>query len=128
MKKLLSILGAISLAGTSTLGLISCKVDNTSDCDRKDIGNWHQICPKDQPFKKADNKYYVVIWRTSQEDKWKINLFNFVNSEITNIAYYEKYIIQYSIKQGYNSGLMLVEQKASGNVLIKRWEDDTKKK
>ncbi|WP_338989826.1 lipoprotein [Spiroplasma endosymbiont of Seladonia tumulorum] len=127
MKKLLSIIGAISLVGTSTLGVISCKVDNVSDCERNDIGNWKQMCPKDQPFKKVDNKYYVTIWRTTKEDKWKISLFNFINKNITNIDSYNKYILQYSIKQGYNSGLMLVEQKDDGrDALIKRWEDDSK--
>ncbi|WP_374697020.1 hypothetical protein [Spiroplasma endosymbiont of Polydrusus formosus] len=126
MKNILSILGSFVIAGISTLQIISCKIDNVSDCERNDIGNWKQMCPKDQPFKKVDNKYYVVIWRTSKEDQWKINLFNFRNSEFTNIANYDEYIVQYSIKKGYNSGLMLVKQAKVGNVLIKRWKDDSK--
>ncbi|WP_338963733.1 lipoprotein [Spiroplasma endosymbiont of Sarcophaga carnaria] len=127
MKKLLSILGSLVIVGTSTVGVISCKVDNVSECERNDIGNWKQMCPKDQPFKKVDNKYYVTIWRTTKEDKWKISLFNFINSLVTNIQKDGKYILQYSIKQGYNSGLMLVEERDQWRtVLIKRWEDDSK--
>ncbi|WP_425379622.1 lipoprotein [Spiroplasma endosymbiont of Stenodema calcarata] len=126
MKKLLNILSAISLIGTSTLGIVSCKIDILDDGKRNDVGYWNQMFPIDQPFKKVDNKYFAVIWRTSTEDYWKINLFNFKNSNITNVGTYDKYIIEYSIKQGYNSGLMLVEQKDWGNVLIKRWEDDAK--
>ncbi len=67
MKKMLSILGSFVIIGTSTLGIVSCTVDNLNDCDRNNIGNWHQMCPKDQPFKKVDDKYYVTIWRTSKK-------------------------------------------------------------
>ncbi|ALA97073.1 putative lipoprotein [Spiroplasma kunkelii CR2-3x] len=82
MKKWLSLFGTITLIGLNATEIVSCKVYNLDDCERKDIGNWKQMCTKDQPFKKVDNKYYATIWRTPKEDKWKISLFKFSNKEI----------------------------------------------
>ncbi|WP_338954653.1 hypothetical protein [Spiroplasma endosymbiont of Polydrusus cervinus] len=90
------------------------------------INYWEDVYSNDKSFNNVDNKYYYVVWRGDKNAGWKIALFKFENTNVTNIDQYGKYIIQYSVKQGYNSGLMLVEKRNPGNVLIKRWEDDNK--
>ncbi|KAI93154.1 lipoprotein [Spiroplasma melliferum] len=71
MKKILSILGAISLVGTSTTSLISCTHDK---CENKIIGNWKELCKKDKPFNenKPTDKWYLLIHRTN-DNKYHIN-------------------------------------------------------
>ncbi|WP_338954657.1 lipoprotein [Spiroplasma endosymbiont of Polydrusus cervinus] len=136
MKKIITILGTITLIGTSTASLVACNTPQYTEKELSDLkeknniktkdGVLEWIAPQEKPFSQVDNKYYFVVWRGDKNAGWKIALFKFENTNVTNIDQYGKYIIQYSVKQGYNSGLMLVEKRNPGNVLIKRWEDDNK--
>ncbi|WP_419334151.1 lipoprotein [Spiroplasma endosymbiont of Sarcophaga variegata] len=89
MKRLLSIIGAISLIGTSTTSLVACKDKtheytpeelaklkaenkiNTKDQNIKDNLEW--MAPQEKPFNKVgNNKYYYIVWRGKKTDKWKL--------------------------------------------------------
>ncbi|WP_353487075.1 lipoprotein, partial [Spiroplasma phoeniceum] len=84
MKKILSLLGTITLIGTSTTSLVAC---NTSQKYTKDelehlkkenqintkdgILEW--IAPQEKPFNQIDNnKYYFVVWRGDDNADWRI--------------------------------------------------------
>ncbi|MFU0252544.1 lipoprotein [Spiroplasma sp. Moj] len=73
MKRLLSIIGAISLVGTSTTSLVACNTPqeytkeelehlkkenkiNTTNQEIRDNLEW--IAPQEKPFNKVDNKWY----------------------------------------------------------------------
>ncbi|WP_424525858.1 lipoprotein [Spiroplasma endosymbiont of Glossina fuscipes fuscipes] len=85
MKRLLSIIGAISLVGTSTTSLVACNKTheytpeelaklkeenkiNTKDQTVRDNLEW--IAPQEKPFNEVDNKWYYVVWK--KNDKWEI--------------------------------------------------------
>ncbi|WP_253301161.1 lipoprotein [Spiroplasma endosymbiont of Phyllotreta cruciferae] len=86
MKRLLSIIGAISLVGTSTTSLVACNTKeysseklkelkeknkiNTTDENVKNNLEW--ISPQEKPFNKVDNKWYYVIWKGRN---WNITKF-----------------------------------------------------
>jgi len=124
MKKILTILGTITLIGTSTTSLVACNKSQYSENKLKKEKEKHKIdtanqelknnlewiVPQEKPFNQVDNKWYFVIWRGNEKNDWHIAKFKFNNSQITNIDKYDKYIIQCSLKQGYNSGLMLVKK------------------
>ncbi len=75
MKRLLSIIGAISLLGTSTTSLVSCHDSKTFTQKTDDIGNWKGISlPLNYFIKNNDNKYYVISHISSENKKWVINL------------------------------------------------------
>ncbi|WP_342255910.1 lipoprotein [Spiroplasma endosymbiont of Poecilobothrus nobilitatus] len=91
MKKILSILGAISLVGTSTTSLVACnkqyteeelkKLKEENKITTKD-GVLEWIAPQEKPFDNFDNKYYYVVWRGNKNDNWKITKFlNDTNNE-----------------------------------------------
>ncbi|WP_419335284.1 lipoprotein [Spiroplasma endosymbiont of Sarcophaga variegata] len=81
MKKILSLLGTITLIGISTTSLVACnKTQYTEDelkkekekhkIDTKDQNirdNLEWIVPQDKPFNEADNRWYFIIWKA---DKW----------------------------------------------------------
>ncbi|GAA6238101.1 MAG: hypothetical protein SPLM_02240 [Spiroplasma phoeniceum] len=83
MKKLLSIIGAISLVGTSTTSLVACnkpiiytpeqlkKLKEKNNITTKDgILQW--IAPQEKPFNTVDNKWYYVVWKGQN---WNISKF-----------------------------------------------------
>nr|CAK99103.1 hypothetical lipoprotein transmembrane [Spiroplasma citri] len=87
MKRLLSIIGAITLVGTSTTSLIACntaqeytpeelkelKEKNKIDTADENIkNNLEWIAPQEKPFNEVDNKYYFVVWRGDENDNWRI--------------------------------------------------------
>ncbi len=93
MKKILSLLGTITLIGTSTTSLVAC--NNTpqeytkeqlkelkckNNINTKDgILEW--IAPQEKPFNEVDNKYYFVVWRGDKNADWRI--IKFKNNEMT---------------------------------------------
>ncbi|WP_338988942.1 lipoprotein [Spiroplasma endosymbiont of Seladonia tumulorum] len=79
MKKILSIIGAISLIGTPTFNLISCN-PNIEQCHKETIGDFERICYREEKFNVADNKWYIIIAKLNLEDNWEI--FKFQNKEI----------------------------------------------
>ncbi|WP_310612947.1 lipoprotein [Spiroplasma citri] len=85
MKKILSLLGTITLIGTSTTSLVACNTQynedelkqlkkenkiNTTNQEIKDNLEW--IAPQEKPFNEVDNKYYFVVWRGDKNDNWRI--------------------------------------------------------
>ncbi|MFJ1522640.1 lipoprotein [Spiroplasma sp. ald] len=92
MKKLLCLLGTITLIGTSTTSLVACntpqeytlkelaklKEENKIHTDNQEIkDNLEWIAPQEKPFNTVDNKYYYVVWRGDKNDKWKNINFNY---------------------------------------------------
>ncbi|WP_253301098.1 lipoprotein [Spiroplasma endosymbiont of Phyllotreta cruciferae] len=86
MKKILSLLGTITLIGTSTTSLVACnkpqeytkeeltKLKEKNKINTKDgILEW--IAAQEIPFNQVDNKYYFVIWRNDNSGDWKISKF-----------------------------------------------------
>ncbi|RUO85888.1 lipoprotein, partial [Spiroplasma endosymbiont of Megaselia nigra] len=90
MKKILSLLGTITLIGTSTTSLVACNTPqeytpeelkelkeknkvNTANQEIKDNLEW--IAPQEKPFNTVDNKYYYVVWRGNEKDNWIISKF-----------------------------------------------------
>ncbi|WP_053390419.1 lipoprotein [Spiroplasma kunkelii] len=87
MKKILSLLGTITLIGTSTTSLVACntsqyskdeltklKAENKIDTTNQQIkDNLEWIAPQEKPFKNnVDNKYYFVVWRGKKTNDWRI--------------------------------------------------------
>ncbi len=82
IKKLLSILGIISLITSGSSNLIACdktiltseKLAELKEKNSKIInGNkleW--IAPQEKPFNNVDDKWYVIIWRGNEKNDWKI--------------------------------------------------------
>ncbi|AHF60969.1 hypothetical protein P344_03200 [Spiroplasma mirum ATCC 29335] len=71
MKKILSILGTITLIGTSTTSLVSCNTPQYTEKELADLkeqnkintkdGILEWIAPQEKPFNQVDNKYYFVV-------------------------------------------------------------------
>nr|CAK99923.1 hypothetical lipoprotein transmembrane [Spiroplasma citri] len=135
MKKILSLLGTITLIGTSTTSLVACNTQcnedeleqlkienkiNTTNQEIKDNLEW--IAPQEKPFNEVDNRYYFVVWRSDKNDDWKIIKFNNneVNIIIDNFKNYklEKYDLPLL-------GNDLYIKNKSG-IRCESWKDDTK--
>ncbi|UZQ32898.1 MAG: hypothetical protein OHM56_02810 [Spiroplasma phoeniceum] len=98
LKLILSLLGSITLIVTSTTNLIACntpqeytkekldafkKENQTNTTDETIKNNLEWMAPQEKPFNKVDNKYYYVVWRYNENNKWKITKFS-NNLEIKN--------------------------------------------
>ncbi|WFH00612.1 lipoprotein [Spiroplasma citri] len=83
MKKILSLLGAITLIGTSTTSLVACNTQYSEDelkelkeknkidtADENIKNNLEWIAPQEKPFNEVDNKYYYVVWRGNENEEW----------------------------------------------------------
>ncbi|WP_374696842.1 lipoprotein [Spiroplasma endosymbiont of Polydrusus formosus] len=108
MKKILSLLGTITLIGTSTTSLVACnnkhkineytkeqleklkkeKQINTTDENIKNNLEW--IASQEKPFNNVDNKYYFVVWRGDKNDDWRIVKFQ-INEEQREKQILEEY-------------------------------------
>ncbi|MBW3059458.1 hypothetical protein D6D54_08440 [Spiroplasma poulsonii] len=90
MKKILSILGTITLVVTSTTNLVACntpqeytkeelkelKEKNKINTTNQEIrNNLEWMAAQEKPFNTVDNKYYFVVWRNDNGGDWKINKF-----------------------------------------------------
>ncbi|QED24664.1 lipoprotein [Spiroplasma citri] len=93
MKRLLSIIGAITLLGTSTTSLTACnkvqeytpeeltklKAENKINTDNQQIkDNLEWIAPQEKPFNEVDNKWYYVVWRNNKNNDWRISKFKII--------------------------------------------------
>lgn len=81
MKKILSILGAITLIGTSSSSVIACNKNEYTAEELKELKEKNKINTKDKtirdnlewmasqetPFNKIDNKWYYVVWNDRNE-------------------------------------------------------------
>ncbi len=86
MKKILNLLGIITLIAVSTNSLVACNTQEytkeqldalkkernikikTSN-DKDGILEW--ITPQEKKFNQVDNKWYFVVWRCKK--KWRLN-------------------------------------------------------
>ncbi|WP_338988726.1 lipoprotein [Spiroplasma endosymbiont of Seladonia tumulorum] len=92
MKKILSLLGTITLIGTSTTSLVACNTPqeyttkelkelkeknkiNTVNQEIRENLEW--ITPQEKPFNEVDNKYYYVVWKGNNQ----LNINKFKNDE-----------------------------------------------
>ncbi len=106
MKKILNLLGTITLIGASTTNLVACdnnkiheytkeqleKLKEENKINTKDEyikNNLEWISPQEKPFNKVDNKYYFVVWHIKNNDDWRIIKFK---NDI-DIGYYKKRIL-----------------------------------
>ncbi|WFG96804.1 lipoprotein [Spiroplasma citri] len=135
MKKILSLLGTITLIGTSTTSLVACNTQcnedeleqlkienkiNTTNQEIKDNLEW--IAPQEKPFNEVDNKWYFVVWRGDKNDDWKIIKFNNneVNIIIDNFKNYE--LEKYDLPLLGND--LYIKNKSG--IRYESWKDDTK--
>jgi len=83
MKKILNILGTITLIATSTTSLVACntpqeytqaQIDKLKEENniKTNDGVLEWIAPQEKPFNKTDNKWYYVVWRGDKNDNWRI--------------------------------------------------------
>ncbi|WP_374697006.1 lipoprotein [Spiroplasma endosymbiont of Polydrusus formosus] len=82
MKKILGILGTITLIGTSTTSLIACNTSLYSEKQLKELkeknniktkdGILEWIAPEEKPFNQIDNKWYFVVWCGDNNSDWRI--------------------------------------------------------
>ncbi|GAA6238806.1 MAG: hypothetical protein SPLM_09210 [Spiroplasma phoeniceum] len=113
MKRLLSIIGAISLVGTSTTSLVACnkpqeytleelvKLKEENKITTKN-GVLEWIAPQEKPFNKVDNKYYYVVWRGNKNDKWRIIKLKHIELKIGKIFdKYNNYTLELREESGY---------------------------
>ncbi|WP_419334045.1 lipoprotein [Spiroplasma endosymbiont of Sarcophaga variegata] len=89
MKKILSLLGTITLIGTSTTSLVACntpqheytpeelaqlKKENKIKTNNQEIkDNLEWTAPQEKPFNTVDNKWYYVVWRGNKNKECKFN-------------------------------------------------------
>ncbi|WP_114565462.1 lipoprotein [Spiroplasma phoeniceum] len=116
MKKILSLLGTITLIGTSTTSLVACnktqeytpeelkelkeknKIDTTNQ-EIKDNLEW--IAAQEKPFNsQGDYKYYIIVWKGAKNDNWTIKKYKNIgyteNNTINGIISYTKIDKSYS--------------------------------
>ncbi|WP_348735758.1 lipoprotein [Spiroplasma endosymbiont of Ammophila pubescens] len=124
MKKLLSILGAISLVGTSTTSLVACNKPQYSEKELVDLkeknniitkdGILEWIAPQEKPFNNEDKKWYYIVWKGKNEDNWKIIKFKYDNYKKNKVldkySNYELQLFQTGrLGQGYWKDICLVD-------------------
>ncbi|UZQ30887.1 MAG: lipoprotein [Spiroplasma phoeniceum] len=91
MKNILSLLGTITLIGTSTTSLVSCnkpqeytkeeleklKKEHQIDTTDENIkNNLEWIAPQEKPFNTVDKNWYYVVWRGDENNDWFLTKFN----------------------------------------------------
>ncbi|MBH8623200.1 MULTISPECIES: lipoprotein [Spiroplasma] len=95
MKNILSLLGTITLIGTSTTSLVACntpheytpkelaklKEENKINTINETIkNNLEWIAQQEKPFNNVDNKWYYVVWRGDEKLDWIIIKFKNINN------------------------------------------------
>ncbi|WP_105298928.1 lipoprotein [Spiroplasma sp. ChiS] len=138
MKRLLSIIGAISLLGTSTTNVVACnapqeytseelkelKEKNKIDTADENIkNNLEWIAPQEKPFNTVDNKWYYVVWRSNEKDNWRI--VKFKSDNFKTIDKFNNFELQFfPPKNKVIYGLLIGEKQDWGYKPIKIWIDD----
>ncbi|APE74626.1 lipoprotein [Spiroplasma citri] len=137
MKKILSILGTMTLIGTSATSLAACntpqyseeeltkiKEENKINTANQEIkNNLEWIAPQEKPFNKVDNKYYFVIWYDDINNSWKI--IKFLNNNIYKKIYEDNnFVIRKSSKGDIGAGIVLNKIKGGQETGYKIWPDN----
>ncbi|WP_342256486.1 lipoprotein [Spiroplasma endosymbiont of Poecilobothrus nobilitatus] len=142
MKKILSILGTITLIGTSTTSLVACNTlqeytpEELAKLKQKNSkiinGNkleW--IAPQEKPFIIVENKYYFVVWRGNENNDWRIVKFKHFEQKEKVLDKYDKYELKTSHFGGdlfiYKNGFVSYDWNKDNGTYFKsvyRWNSD----
>ncbi|QED24045.1 lipoprotein [Spiroplasma citri] len=138
MKKILSLLGTITLIGTSTTSLVACNTQyseeeltklkaenkiNTTDENIKNNLEW--IAPQEKPFNQVDNKYYFVVWSSDDKNDWRI--IKFQNNDLQHNKILDKHnecVLVLEFLSSHNTDLFIQENKYPNRRWY--WKNDTK--
>jgi len=135
MKRLLSIIGTITLIGTSTTSLVACNKPQEYTPEKlaelkkeKEIktndGILEWITPQEKPMHKLDNKFYYVIWRPETNSSWR--LVHFQNNKKQRYHEFDeidKYYIYIGELDKLNNFDILINQKPSSIWSLKSWQN-----
>ncbi|PQP79177.1 hypothetical protein C6B38_02150 [Spiroplasma sp. ChiS] len=142
MKRLLSIIGAITLLGTSTTNVVACnapqeytseelkelKEKNKIDTADENIkNNLEWIAPQEKPFNTVDNKWYYVVWRSKLNSEWRIIKFkndtkvDKENKKIIDVQNKSELSISVHIGVGYSYVVLFIN-----NNLETTWKNNNK--
>ncbi len=132
MKKILSVLGTISLINGGNSILMACdnnklfnnklspeEIEKSKKENRKNIkgNNLEWIAPQEKTFITVDNKWYIIIWRISKNGSWNINKFiNWQNDNLQGI----NLINNHRLYRTLNS----LEIKKEPNYIVSNWNND----
>ena len=141
MKKILSILGAISLVASSTTSLVACnkqqynaeelarlKEENKIKTDIKEIrDNLEWIAPQEKPLHKLDNKLYYVVWRPEINLPWRLTNFkNIKEQRYHKFDELDKYYIHIGELDKEDNFDILINQTPSSIWSLKSWQKNGK--
>ncbi|MBW3057837.1 hypothetical protein D6D54_00710 [Spiroplasma poulsonii] len=141
MKRLLSIIGAISLVGTNTTSLIACKdkiheytpeelaklkqENKINTANKEIIDNLEWMAQQEKPLNNIDNKYYYVVWRGDKNNNWRIAKFqNTEKQRYNKFDDQDKYYIfigQYKTETNFD---IIISEQQSSYKTIKPWQID----
>uniref|UniRef100_UPI000C763A16 spiroplasma phage ORF1-like family protein n=2 Tax=Spiroplasma melliferum TaxID=2134 RepID=UPI000C763A16 len=68
------------------------------------VGNWKQVIALNKPLNGIDNKYYIVIWRNSENSNWKIN--KFLNNQETFFIDFDSRLQKSKVNGFYDLGVL----------------------
>ncbi|WP_338992731.1 lipoprotein [Spiroplasma endosymbiont of Seladonia tumulorum] len=135
MKKILSIIGTITLIGTSTTSLVACNTNIALQYTKEQLkelkeknkintkdGILEWIAPQEKPFNEVDNKYYYVVWRGDKNDSWYLTKFN--NNTYDTIiirGYKDDYSLMYRVNGyfGIHSKKIILKEKSLISIIEK---------
>ncbi|PQP78725.1 hypothetical protein C6B38_04305, partial [Spiroplasma sp. ChiS] len=137
MKKILSILGTITLIGTNTTSLVACNTPQYSEEELKkekdknniningNILEW--ISPQEEPFNIIDNynHYFYVVWRGDENDNWRIVKFKYNDLQHNKILdKHNECVLVLEFLSSHNTDLFIKENKYPNRRWY--WKNDTK--
>ncbi|WP_338963381.1 MULTISPECIES: lipoprotein [unclassified Spiroplasma] len=127
MKKILSLLGTITLIATSTTSLVSCNTSQYTYSEKElaelkeekniniktsngEDGVLEWMAPQEKPFNKVDNKWYYVVYRANKNINWQIKKVKNTEKGKNEILFKDKVGILYPAKilsvENYDSKYM----------------------
>ncbi|WP_338991823.1 lipoprotein [Spiroplasma endosymbiont of Seladonia tumulorum] len=139
MKKILSLLGTITLIGTSTPSLVACnkkheytpeelekfKKENKINTKNQTIrDNLEWIAPQEKPFNKIDDKYYFVVWRGDKNDNWRIAKFKNDNIYKKIDEYNNFWGIRKAFVNNYGDGIVINKIKNNQELRYRIWPNN----
>ncbi|WP_338966265.1 MULTISPECIES: lipoprotein [unclassified Spiroplasma] len=141
MKKILSLLGTITLIGTSTTSLVACntpqheytpeelaqlKKENKIKTNNQEIkDNLEWTAPQEKPFNTVDNKWYYVVWRGDKNNNWRIAKFqNTEKQRYNKFDDQDKYYIFIGQHKTETNFDIIISEQQSSYKTIKPWQID----
>ncbi|MBW3059065.1 hypothetical protein D6D54_07120 [Spiroplasma poulsonii] len=142
MKKILSLLGTITLIVTIKTSLVSCNTSQYTYSEKElaelkeekniniktsngEDGVLEWMAPQEKPFNKVDNKWYYVVYRANKNINWQIKKVKNTEQGKNEILFKDKVGILYPAKilsvENYDSKYMKKYFKS-----VYRWNLDIK--